>query len=173
MHADRSPAKDLLTPSGRRAPRNLIYAVAACTGLGVVLWILLIGLAPYLKSIGSGWNRVVYAVFAPTCHQIDSRCLTVFGHPMAVCARCLGIYLGFLVGTILFPWCNRRQQALALPRVRTFVCLTIPIGVDTIGNLLTLWSTPHLLRLGLGWAWGMVLPFYFIPGLVDVLTRRA
>jgi uncharacterized membrane protein len=123
--------------------------------------------------MGSGWNKLIYAIFAPTCHQIDSRCFALFGYPMAVCARCLGIYLGFLFGAILFPWWTQRQKTLALPQARMFVCLTIPIGLDTIGNLLTLWSTPSILRLGLGWAWGMILPFYLIPGLVDVLTRRA
>lgn len=172
MRIDLGPEKDRLTPAGRRAPRRLIHAVTAFTVAGSLIWILLIGLAPYLRSMESGWNKLIYAIFAPTCHQIDSRCLTIFGHPMAVCARCLGIYLGFLFGAILFPWWNRRQKTLALPQARTFVCLTIPIGLDTIGNLLTLWSTPSILRLGLGWVWGMLLPFYLIPGLVDVLTRR-
>ncbi len=173
MRAERGPAKDLPNPAGRRAPKNLIHAVTACTVAGLAIWILLIGLAPYLKSLGSGWNRLVYAAFAPTCHQIESRCLTMFGYPMAVCARCLGIYIGFLSGALLFPWWNRRQTNPSLPQIRTFITLTIPIGTDTVGNLLTLWSTPALIRLGLGWVWGMILPFYFIPGLADALTRKS
>ncbi|MGH7490173.1 MAG: DUF2085 domain-containing protein, partial [bacterium] len=40
--------------------------------------------------------------FKLLCHGIPHRCLTLFDTPMPICARCLGIYGGFLVGLGLF-----------------------------------------------------------------------
>jgi uncharacterized membrane protein len=148
---------------------RIVGAVIAGTLVSASVWIAFIVLAPYLRSTGSPWNALVYAVFAPTCHQIDSRCLHIFGYPMAVCARCLGIYLGILCGTCLFPWL--RSEPLGLPRPKTFVIFTLPIALDTVGNMLGLWPTPSLIRLGLGISWGLILPFYLVPGLSDLLGR--
>jgi uncharacterized membrane protein len=39
--------------------------------------------------------------FALVCHQRPERSFWVFGAPVAVCARCLGIYLGAAVGLLL------------------------------------------------------------------------
>lgn len=135
----------------------------------VMIWLGLILLAPYLRSIGSPWAAWLYGVFAPTCHQIDSRCLTLFGFPMAVCARCLGIYSGFLLGTLAYPWL--RASNSALPGIRMFICFTLPISLDTLGNMLGTWHTPSLVRLALGLSWGVLLPYYWVPGLTDALSR--
>jgi len=39
--------------------------------------------------------------FALICHQRPERCFFIFGAPVAVCARCVGIYLGAAVGLLL------------------------------------------------------------------------
>ena len=135
----------------------------------VTVWLGLILLAPYLRSRGSPWAAWLYGVFAPTCHQIESRCFTLFGFPMAVCARCLGIYLGFLLGTLAYPWL--RFSIPELPGIRTFIAFTLPIGLDTLGNTLGIWHTPSLLRMALGISWGMLLPHYWVTGLADALSR--
>ena len=88
---------------------------------------------------------------------------------MAVCARCLGIYAGFLAGTFVYPL--RSLESTHLPRPRTFIVFTLPIALDTVGNLLALWHTPSLVRLALGIFWGLLLPSYVIPALVDILGR--
>jgi len=137
--------------------------------VSISVWIALLVLAPYLRSIQSPWGSLVYAAFAPTCHQIDSRCLHIFGHPMAVCARCLGIYLGFFVGNCLFPWLA--TWPLRLPRPRTLVFFTLPIALDTLGNMFRVWPTPSPVRLALGISWGLILPYYLVPGLTDLLQR--
>ena len=150
-------------------PQRIVVTVIAGILVSVSAWIALIVLAPYLKSTGSSWSSLVYAVFGPTCHQIDSRCLHIFGFPMAVCARCLGIYLGFLVGTCLFPWLGPVPPRL--PRPLTFVIFTLPIALDTSGNILGLWHTSSPLRLAIGISWGLILPYYVVPGLVELLGR--
>ena len=39
--------------------------------------------------------------FALICHQRPDRSFWMFGAPLAVCARCLGIYLGTAIGLLL------------------------------------------------------------------------
>ena len=56
-------------------------------------------LAPYLSA--SGFSLFAVAIlwfFSPVCHQDPARSFWILGAPMAVCARCLGIYLGAAVG---------------------------------------------------------------------------
>jgi uncharacterized membrane protein len=49
--------------------------------------------------------------FSLVCHQHPDRCFWLFGAPVAVCARCLGIYLGAAVSLLLH---TSRQIALRL-----------------------------------------------------------
>jgi uncharacterized membrane protein len=45
------------------------------------------------------------------------------------------------------------------------------VALDFIGNLLSLWRSSNGLRFSTGFIWGAVLPFYFIPGMVDFLLK--
>ena len=141
------------------------------TLVGTAAWIALIFLAPFLRSANSPWHVLIYGIFSPTCHQIDSRCLQFFGAPLAVCARCLGIYLGILAGTLVFLY--KMATYPPLPQAKTFVMITCPLILDGLGNLFGIWQSPHLLRLGIGALWGCILPFYFIPGLAEALSGRS
>jgi uncharacterized membrane protein len=56
-------------------------------------------LAPYLSASGLSFFAVaIFWFFSPVCHQAPARSFWILGAPMAVCARCLGIYLGAAVG---------------------------------------------------------------------------
>jgi uncharacterized membrane protein len=128
-------------------------------------------LAPYLRSRSSPWAALAYAFYKPLCHQVASRSLHCFGHPLAVCARCTGIYLGFLLGLGLYPFLRGWRQ-LRLPSGRVFFIVSTPIMVDTAANFLRLWQTSNAVRLASGVIWGTILPFYFITGLADLLISR-
>lgn len=138
---------------------------------GIIIWIGTIFLAPYLKSQSSPFSGFIYAVFSPTCHQISSRCFYAFGYPVAVCARCLGIYSGFLLGTLFYP-VVKGISSPTLPKARIFILLSIPIVLDTAGNLLDIWTSSDWVRFLTGVVWGLILPFYFLAGLTDYLLRR-
>jgi uncharacterized membrane protein len=51
--------------------------------------------APFLHS------PLVHALFRPLCHQQPGRSFWMAGAPMAVCARCLGIYIGAAIGLLV------------------------------------------------------------------------
>ena len=145
--------------------KNKILLIYFLTASGIIAWLYMIFLAPYLRSRSSGLNTFIYALFSPFCHQISSRSFSIFHHPLAVCARCLGIYFGFLGGMVLYPFV-RGFSGISLPKVKTLVFLSVPIVIDAMGNYF-LWMSPSWLRFLLGVIWGLILPFYFIAGIAD------
>ncbi len=68
-----------------------IPMVLACTAISVP-WLL-----SYAPEIGLALQRA----FALVCHQEPARSFSFFGGSVAVCARCLGIYLGATVGLLV------------------------------------------------------------------------
>jgi len=148
-----------------------IFLIYVITALGISAWLGAIFWAPHLRSHASPWQGLVYAVFSPVCHQIPSRSFHILGQPLAVCARCLGIYLGFLGGIVLYPFL-RGFTKVSLPRTGIFVLVSCPIVLDTLGNFARLWATPNEARFATGLLWGAVLPFYFITGLADLALRK-
>jgi len=151
-----------------------VRAAFIATAAGTALWLLAIFLAPWLAGRGAaGAARFVYAVFAPVCHQVPGRCFALGGHPLAVCGRCLGIYAGFAAGLALYPFVRGLSSKPALPSARTFILSILPLAVDGTAGVLGLWRSPIGLRFATGFAWGAVLPFYFLAGAIDLaLTRR-
>ncbi len=145
-----------------------IYGISLA---GLLLWIMAIFLAPFLKSQSQTWGDFIYAVFAPVCHQISERSFFVFGFPLAVCTRCLGIYTGSLLGMGLYPIVQGFTNTVT-PKIRLFVLVTSPIAVDTLGNFFSIWKTTHWLRFTIGFIWGVILPFYFISGLAEAFQDK-
>lgn len=144
---------------------HLLVFISACLGIASVF------LAPVLQSRGLPFGSWIYALFSPICHQNPSRCFILHGFPLAVCARCLGIYIGFLGGTLAYPLRNGFTLK-SLPSRITFLSVSLPIGLDTAGNFLSLWNSPDWLRLSLGIIWGGLLPFYVITGIADFFLHR-
>lgn len=169
------PARRAPSSKQENAPslkKRIILAVYLSTGGAVVLWLGAIVWAPYLRSHSSPWQVFVYAVFSPVCHQIEARSFLLFGQPLAVCSRCLGIYIGCLVGIGIYPFL-RGFDRVEIPRTDVFIYLSSPIIIDTIGNFAGLWNTANLARFAAGLLWGPILPFYFIKGLADLLLSRS
>jgi len=151
------------------SPQRTIRRLYAATLGGVGLWLGAIVAAPYLRSRGSGIGPLLYACFSPICHQRPERSFFAFGYPLAVCARCCGIYLGALAGILTYPFV-RGFDALRLPKVRTLAVVSAPIIFDTAANFLGVWNTGPVLRLATGLIWGSLLPFYFMTGVGELLV---
>ena len=150
--------------------RRAAFAVWLTALVGSILLVLLTLAAPALRSRSPRLSALLYAVFAPLCHQDPGRCFPYAGDPLAVCARCLGIYIGFVLGALLFPFARGFVRPFP-PAIRTFLLVSLPIFLDVAGNILGLWSSPLGVRFATGVLWGTVLPAYFIAGLHDLATR--
>ena len=73
--------------------------------VGLVLFALLAAViaAPLLAEASSGAAIPLYAAFSWICHQRPQRTWLVGGYPLAVCVRCLGLYVGALGGAVAGP----------------------------------------------------------------------
>jgi uncharacterized membrane protein len=127
----------------------------------------LIFLAPILVYFKSKYGFLIYFIFSPLCHQISERSFHIFGFQLAVCSRCTGIYLGLFIGTILYPliFSIKRQR---IPSFKLFILFSFPMGLDVIGNILNLWISSGIIRFLTGFIFGLLLPFYLIPGIMDL-----
>ena len=80
--------------------RPIPFALALLSAGGAAL----AAAAPFLHS------PLIDALFRPLCHQQPGRSFWIAGAPMAVCARCLGVYIGAAVGLFVSAF---RLSALA------------------------------------------------------------
>jgi uncharacterized membrane protein len=80
------------------------------------------------------------------CHQRPERSFWLFGAPVAVCARCLGIYLGAARGLLL-----RTSRRIALQLLIAAVTLNILDGLTELTGLHGNWM---MVRFVLGLALG-------------------
>ena len=93
-------AKNLIGSGNLIRQRNLIvgwngWALAPIALVAAVLAV------PYFQM--HGFLPIAFALqrgFALVCHQRPERSFWIFGAPVAVCARCLGIYLGAAIGLL-------------------------------------------------------------------------
>lgn len=50
---------------------------------------------------------IVYELFRRSCHQDAVRCFWILGYQMAICARCLGAYIG--VASMLYAFLHKHK----------------------------------------------------------------
>jgi uncharacterized membrane protein len=130
--------------------------------------------APVLLAAGyDAPARAFYAGFAAVCHQIPERSFQLLGHPLAVCARCAGLYAGFAAGVLLYPLV-RPLGARQAPAREWLFAAAAPTVLDFSLGLFGVWENTHLSRSLTGALLGAAAVFYVLPGLVDLfqMDRR-
>ena len=144
---------------------------------GAALWCGLIALAPVLASNSGPAQDVsgfIYSFFHRICHQLDERSLHLDGHPLAVCARCLAIYVGFLSGTVLYPFVRDLSES-GTPSRAFLMVATLPMVIDVATGLFGIHEPTLLTRMLSGAFFGVFIPFFAIPtaihGLLELRDR--
>jgi uncharacterized membrane protein len=142
--------------------RSLAWLLAAtavalmfCAGMFV---------SPWLESLRSGpgaWLRMVYA---PACHQMPTRCLDLGHGPLAVCARCAGLYLGGMLG-MLITLIGRRSFR---PTIRWLLVVSVPTVADFAANLVGLPSLPNWPRFWIAVPAGLLLGLALADAIADI-----
>ena len=92
----------------------------------------------------------LYAAFSWICHQRPERSWHLAGYPLAVCVRCLGVYLGALAGAVAGRPFSRRS-ALAAAAV---------LAGEWLAEAAGLAGSPE----GVRFATGLSAGFFLIPG---------
>ena len=140
----------------------------------VLFWILLILAAPVAKANGySQISTPLYSFFSYICHQMPSRSFFVEGEKFGVCSRCFGVYLGLLLGFLLYPLWRAIDEIEPLPRFWLFLSL-VPIGVDWSLGVFGIWENTFTTRLITGLILGLACATFMMPALVEItrnLTR--
>jgi uncharacterized membrane protein len=143
----------------------------------VSVWLLLVGVvlgyvglicaAPLLRARGYAVaSALLYSVFAPLCHQQPERSFYLAGYPLAVCARCFGIYAGGALCLLLYPLVRSLADATSVPARAWLVVAALPTAVDFTLGITGLWPNTHLSRALTG-AWlGAGLVCFVLPGLL-------
>ena len=131
---------------------------------GSFIWITLIFGAPAARAAGHPSSQYLYLFFAGICHQETERCFYFQGFPLGVCARCLGIYLGFTLGLIASA-IETSFKSFILSHPRMLILFSVPLVIDVI------LPDSHWSRL----VTGMIASFpvaFFIHLAVDQIVVR-
>ncbi|MGH9901917.1 MAG: DUF2085 domain-containing protein [Pyrinomonadaceae bacterium] len=172
-----APISDYVPQSvAHRSPRGdgRALAVWGAVAAGALAFLGLIFSAPLMQARGSVlWSHAVYQAFGVVCHQMPERSFHFGGYPLAVCARCAGLYAGFAAGVLLYPLVRSVARADA-PRRTWLFAAAAPLAADFALGFLGVWENTHLSRSTTGALVGMASVFYVIPGLVDLsrMSRR-
>jgi uncharacterized membrane protein len=103
-------------------------------------------MAPYLATAGYSLSALAVGwFFSPVCHQDPARSFWIFGAPIAICARCLGIYLGAAAGAWM-GWSRRAAVGL----------LALAAAINGL-DVATEWAGLHGNWLGVRFALGLSL----------------
>jgi len=124
-----------------RLTRNYAYWLVVA---GSIAWLGLAVGAAYARARGWEVASLLDAAYGRVCHQIPERSAWLFGEPLAVCHRCLGLYSGFVVGLLTLPYLPRLRHRL-LDRPRSIVLFFVPMLADVF-----LWSNVPLSRMASG-----------------------
>lgn len=99
--------------------------------LACLVWLALVLAPPLLAAAGWPHADLLRSLFHPVCHQIPGRSFHLLGEPLAACARCTGLYLGFTLGVAAWPHLPRLAARLARRPQWVLVCM-VPLGVDVM-----------------------------------------
>jgi len=144
---------------------RLILALA--TALAVV-WTAGAVLAPWLAAHGSPtapWLRLAYR---SGCHQLGERCLDLGFGPLAVCARCSGLYLGGCLG---LAWTALRNRS-SRPRPLWLALAAAPTVLDFAAGQLGLPSLGNWPRLALAAPLGALAGLYLGDALITIVEAN-
>ena len=148
----------------RSKPSIGYVVVLICT----FLWCTSLFVPPMLASWGQPSSHYAYMFFSSICHQYNSRSLHIAGHPLAVCARCSGIYFGFLTGTALLPFLSRKnfRQTLLL-----LIVAASPMFIDVALGIVSLHEPTMMTRLFTGLFFGILSAIALVPLLENAVSQ--
>jgi len=118
--------------------------------ISVVLFVLLALVTAWLiLTPPGGWNKLD-AIAYSVCHRIPSHSFSVNGHPLPLCARCSGMYLGAFLGlVVLLP--GRKAGFPSRPILAVLAVLLLAVALDGVNSYLTLLPNEWNLYEPLNW----------------------
>lgn len=155
-------------PQANEATNRFSVMVWVIAALAAAAWLGLIVAAPVLKennfAAQASW---IYTVFSYLCHQIGERSFHLHDAPLAVCARCLGVYFGLAFGVFVYPIFRSLNDLQPLPRILLLLS-PIPTGIDFLVGYFGIWENTHLSRFLTATVLGLACAFFLVPGVIEI-----
>ena len=99
-------------------------------------------------------------LFRMMCHGIERRCLTLFGVPMPICARCTAIYIGLIAAVSSFMLLRPLIEERAM-RIAVFAA-AVPMLVDGLTQATGLRESTNVIRLATGFIAAFAFGFWAV-----------
>lgn len=130
------------------------------------VWLLFIFLAPLLSYAGfENISSFIYIFFSKMCHQQDERSFHLFENKLGVCSRCVWIYSGFFLGSVLYPFIYKFGR-INPPSIWFLTTALLLLILDVFLDTLGIFANTFFSRSLTGFLTGLVLPLYLIPGFI-------
>jgi uncharacterized membrane protein len=163
-----APANQYIPQTTSNHRPLIVWLLVAIGSLAVVA--VIVG-APIALSTGHNeFAATIYHTFSYLCHQLPERSFFIEGHPLAVCARCTGIYAGFAGAAVLYPLV-RSLRSIETPARKWLFIAAAPLAIDFAIEFSGIVHNTHSSRLVTGALLGAVTVFYIMPGLLDLSMR--
>jgi uncharacterized membrane protein len=115
-----------MTRLAGRAPET--WRILLVSLLGCVALLPLLPLLTKFVPASAPLERAANVWFDLHCQRDPARTLSLVGVPLAVCARCSGIYFGFGAGALLrLPWLTPRALRLWVLAAAAFMLLDVAL----------------------------------------------
>lgn len=129
-------------------------------------FILLPPIVATLEAPSTEIPRLCYQFFSRICHQDDSRSVHIFGHQLAVCARCSSIYFGFFGGVLFATLLSLREtKRFSI----WFRAILLPILIDVLLDSIGIHSSNFFTRITTGLIFGVGSGIFLTPIWVEAL----
>lgn len=133
--------------------------------LAASAWLALIVFAPVLPV---PLAAIAYLAGSLVCHQLPERSFHIGAAQLPVCARCLGIYAGFLA-CVLVKFQVARSRFFQVPGSRfAVVAGAAPTAVTVAFEWLGLWQPSNITRALAGVPLGAVVAFVVIDAVAKL-----
>jgi uncharacterized membrane protein len=137
----------------------------------VILWCTILLVLPIIACVegpSQEISHISYRCFSSICHQFDSRSLHIFGHKLAVCARCSGIYYGVLFGVLLYPFFRIRKQR---SMCTLWIIAVLPMITDVVLDMIGVHTSSIGTRLATGAFFGIGSVGILLPIAIEAVTN--
>ena len=134
--------------------------------IAAAVWIAGFVVAPFLA--GSFIADILYRFYGVVCHQFISRSFVIHDHSLAVCARCSGIYVGFLAGMIAVRLSPELRNIHWRP-VTVLAVSVIPMVIHVAGEMTGIVESSLTLRVVTGGWFGTGIAFMLHRSLTTAI----
>jgi len=152
--------------------RRRCFSIALA--LAALAWCLMLAAPPLLEASGIRTpSLLIRALLDPVCHQMPERSFWLAGAPLAVCARCIGLYAGFLAGCVsLAAFALRGSRWPGPPPPRSvLLVMALPTFLELLAESTGLTQSSGPLRALAGWLFGLVVPCYLLPAIEGMASE--